>query len=299
MFKRSWLRLAAALMLLPFLLLPTGCGSSRAQAAVISACQGDAQYKKAGSTSWTAAQAGQALAENDLVSTGTGSGMTVTFFDGSTIELKPDTRVEIQDLAAGKTPAVRLQQEIGQTWSKVTRLVDQAGRYEIETPAAVAAVRGSQMIVEVVANGTTSVGNVEGAIIVTAQGEEVTIPEGQHITVVPGSAPGEPEAGTTAVMISSPVYQDAAGDHFNSQDQPAAGPDYLDIQSSQVSYVDGKWVLRMDLKDSLPSADTVAAGSLTEWNFLLDLDRDRNTEMVSSGMGTRAATISAMTGWDS
>lgn len=283
---RSCLRLAAAVLLLPVILLPAaGCGRGPARAAVISACQGEAEVKKAGSAGWTAAQAGQPLAVNDLVRTGAAAGMTVTFYDGSTIELKAETRVEVRELIPGKKQAVRLKQELGRTWSKVNKLVDTASRYEIETPAATAAVRGSQMVVEVAADGTTAVGNVAGTISVTAQGREVIIPEGKHSTVIPGAAPGEPEAGTTAVMIASLVYRDGSGDLFNSQSQPAAGPDYLDIQSSQVVYIDGKWVLSMELKGSLPAAETVTVGTLMEWNFLLDLDRDRNTGLSRPFIG--------------
>jgi hypothetical protein len=278
MFKSSWLHLAISFLVMPFcFLLFTGCGHSTAKAAVITFCEGDTQLQRAGASGWIAVEEKETLAENDVVKTGVNSRITITFLNGSTIELEPGTQVEIKELANGKTRVTRLRQEIGETWSKVEKLVDTESRYEIETPAAVAAVRGSQMIVVVIANGTTSVGNVEGSISVMAQGEEVVVPEGKHSTVAPGGVPGKPSEGTKALMIPGRFYPDSSGDLFNSQLLPVTGPDYLDIQSGQVSFIDGSWFLWMGVNSPLPEAGTVSAETLVEWNFLLDFDRNQTT----------------------
>jgi hypothetical protein len=262
-----------------FLAIPSfGCNQSGAKTpAFISSLEGDAQIKKANSPDWSKAKIDEPLAVNDVIKSGVNSKVSVTFFDGSVIELKPDTRIEIKELQQGKSKSIKLKQELGATLSKVEKLLDSASRYEIETPAAVAAVRGSQMIVEVEIDGTTSVGNVAGSISVTAQGLEVPIPEGKHSTVVPGSVPGQPTEGTTSLIMSTRIYTDAVGDLFDSQRNPAAGPNYLDIQTSQISFIDGKWILKMGLKSTFPAEDTVTAKTLIEWNFLLDFDRNPAT----------------------
>ena len=108
----------------------------------------------------------------DKIKSGPNSRAVITFFDGSTIELKPDTQLEISELVKGTANQIRLKQELGETISTVKKLADPASRYEIETPAAVAGVRGSTMMVSVAFDGTTSVQNLEGKISVTAQGVE-------------------------------------------------------------------------------------------------------------------------------
>jgi hypothetical protein len=278
--KISLLRLVVSILALFLLVaIPSfGCNRSAARTpAFISFLEGDAQIKKAGTADWIKAKINEPLATGDVVKSGMNSKVSVTFFDGSVIDLKPETQIKIEELQQGQSKSIKLKQEIGATLSKVEKLVDSASRYEIETPAAVAAVRGSQMIVEVEIDGTTSVGNVEGSISVTAQGVEVPVPEGKHSTVVPGSIPGQPTEGTTSLIISTQIYQDPVGDWFDLQRNPAAGPDYLDIQTSQISFIDGKWILKMELKSSLPKVDAVTAKTLIEWNFLLDVDRDPAT----------------------
>ena len=264
--------------LLLFSLIFTGCSCNQTVGtSVLSACTGEVQVKTADAANWVGGVVGAVLKDDDAVKTGAEGEASITFFDGSVIELRANTQIEISELKQGKTKSIKVKQEIGETWSKVEKLTDMALRYEIETPVAVAAVRGSQMIVTVATDGTTSVGNLEGDISVTAQGEEVVIPEGKHSVVEPGAPPSEPVDGTTSLIISTQVYIDSAGDLFDSQSLPVTGPDYLDIQTNQVSFIEGKWVLRMGLKDAPPAADSVTANTLIEWNFMLDFDQNPAT----------------------
>ena len=216
----------------------TGCSCNQTVGtSVLSACTGEVQVKTADAANWVGGVVGAVLKDDDAVKTGAEGEASITFFDGSVIELRANTQIEISELKQGKTKSIKLKQEIGETWSKVEKLTDMALRYEIETPVAVAAVRGSEMIVTRVAtDGTTSVGNLEGDISATAQGEEVVIPEGKHSVVEPGAPPSEPVDGTTSLIISTQVYIDPAGDLFDSQSLPVTGPDYLDIQTNQVSF---------------------------------------------------------------
>ncbi len=145
--------------------------------------------KKAGTADWVKGDVNTALKAGDIIKSGTDSDAIVTFFDGSTIELKADTQIEIAKLVTGKAKIIQLKQAIGETVSKVVKLADPAARYEIETPSAVAGVRGSSMRVYVAADGTTTVQNLEGQISVTSQGTELIIPQGGTGTVKPGEAP--------------------------------------------------------------------------------------------------------------
>ncbi len=158
---------------------------------VLSLSKGTVFVMKAGTGNWTAAQVGMSLKVGDTIKTHDESGAEITFFDGSTIELEAGTQVEVVSLAisqAGST-TIKLRQAIGSTMSRVTKLVDAASTYEIETPACVAAVRGSIMLVDVIADGTTWVTNERGEIWVIANGVELQIPEGRRCIIIPGQAP--------------------------------------------------------------------------------------------------------------
>jgi hypothetical protein len=162
----------------------------------ISTVKGDVSVLKAGTSTWTAAAPGMSLEENDRIRTGPGSNAIITFFEGSTIELSPDTEIGVSELGiaeAGNSTLIKLQQEIGTTRSRVEKLVDPASNYEIETPAGAAVVRGSVGDVKVDKDGTTTITNIEGRWCGIGQRKEVCIPAGYYITIVPLQAPSTPK----------------------------------------------------------------------------------------------------------
>jgi uncharacterized repeat protein (TIGR01451 family) len=167
---------------------------------------GNVYVQKPGIAEWQKASEGMTLGIDYKVKTDIGSKARITFFEGSTIELEGDTIVEMSELGlAGTTTTIKVKQEIGQTISHVQKLVDPASRYEIETTAAVAAVRGTIVFVGSYSNGNTVIGNLEGAVSVIAQGVEVILEENTHSTILPGSAPGEPEPGATPTPTPTPT----------------------------------------------------------------------------------------------
>jgi hypothetical protein len=169
-----------------------GCAPSLSTLTVLSITEGNVSVMKAGTGSWTEAQAGMSLEPGDSVKTGDNSTAEITFFDGSTIELEAGTEIEIASLDistdTGST-TITLEQTIGNTISRVTKLVDPASHYEVETPTGVVAVRGSVMQVYVIEDGTTWAINLKGDIRAVAQGVEVQIPEGRQCITRPGQPP--------------------------------------------------------------------------------------------------------------
>ncbi len=163
---------------------------------VLSIAGGDIFIMKPGDKEWIKGQAGMTLGSEYKVKAGADGLATITFFEGSTIELTGDTELVLAQLGiSGTSSTIKLKQTLGQTVSRVKKLADSASRYEIETPAAVAAVRGSIMFVSVAQDGKTVVGNIEGLISAIAQGEEVRLPENTHVNIAPGSPPEPPKPG--------------------------------------------------------------------------------------------------------
>lgn len=156
---------------------------------MLSITEGDVFLLKAGAGHWVEAEVGMTLEVGDTVKSGQDSNAEITFFDGSTIELLAGTQIKITSLDiavdTGST-TIGLRQEIGNSISRVEKLIDSASSYEVETPAGVAAVRGSAMTLNVFGDGTTWTTNDHGDIWFTAQGVALQIPEGRTCIVIPG-----------------------------------------------------------------------------------------------------------------
>ncbi len=166
---------------------------------ILSIAEGTVLVMRPGETDWISGEAGMTLDEDYKIKTGGGGHATVTFFEGSTIELEAGTEVSLAELAIdGTANHITVVQGLGNTISRVKKLVDPASSYEVETAAAIAAVRGTTLSVSVSSNGTTVVGNIDGLVSVTAQGVEVILPEGTISTVEPGEPPAPPEPKATA-----------------------------------------------------------------------------------------------------
>jgi len=180
---------------------------------------------KPGASDWVKGEEGMTLDIGYRVKTEGSGKAAITFFEGSIVDLQPSTEVKVADLGikAPTSTTIKIRQETGTTISRVKKLVDPASRYEIETPAAVAAVRGTTMYVCVFKDGTTVVGNIEGAVSVIAQDKEVVIPSGQTATVTPGQPPAQPQSGEIKAIKAT-----SSNMTKNTGDQPAGTPPNID-----------------------------------------------------------------------
>ncbi|UCH50658.1 MAG: FecR domain-containing protein [Chloroflexota bacterium] len=174
---------------------PATASRAPSQPTVMSTISGEVSVLKAGTAEWKEASPGMALETGDRIKTGAGSNAVITFFEGSTIELAADTEISFTELGvAGPTDStvIELWQQVGKTRNRVEKLVDPASRYEIETPAGAAVVRGSVGDVEVDRDGTTIITNIQGRWCGIGQGKEVCIPQGYYLTIIPKQVPGTP-----------------------------------------------------------------------------------------------------------
>ncbi|MDH4291275.1 MAG: FecR domain-containing protein, partial [Dehalococcoidia bacterium] len=130
-----------------------GCGqnsSNPSTLTMLSITEGDVLVMKAGADDWIEAEVGMSLEDGDIIKTGDDSSAEITFFDGSTVELQLGTEIGITSLdISGETGSttITLEQTIGATISRVINIIDPASRYEVETSAGAAAVRGSVLVV--------------------------------------------------------------------------------------------------------------------------------------------------------
>lgn len=125
-----------------------------------------------------------ALAQGDIVETLAGSQATITFYNSSIVRLSEATTLELSELTESRT--VKLKQTAGETWTRVLKITG-IGEYKIETPNAVATVRGTGFKV-LVEESKTEVAVGEGTVHVAkvADGEiiaETSVEADQKATI--------------------------------------------------------------------------------------------------------------------
>jgi hypothetical protein len=194
---------------------------------------------------------GMTLNAGTRIKTMPDSSALLTFFDGSTVELKSDTEIEITRLESnnGKAVTIVLKQWVGRTWSTVVKMADKGSRYQIETPSAVALVRGTQFLIDVDNTGRTREHTTQGLVSVSAKGEEVLVPPGQVTIVETGTPPSEP--------VNEPEPEDVPGKQPNQQPDNKGGASEW-AQSKGDNQSNGN---SNDNDNSNPDSNTNANGS--------------------------------------
>lgn len=141
------------------------------------------------------AKDGRTLSAGDRVRTPAGSRSVITFFEGSTMTLEPETEIAISSQLYGPASqpgasAIGVQQVSGTTWSRVQRLAPPASLYQVETSAGVVIVRGSLAWVQVdAASGRTEARSYAGLLAARALGAEVELPPFTGTVIERGQAP--------------------------------------------------------------------------------------------------------------
>lgn len=138
-----------------------------------------------------AAAIGERLRDRDVVATSANTRAALRFTDdGSILRVNPNSQVR---LTAGDERGVlvrTLQLEFGEVWARVTH--HQGTTLRVQTPAGVAAVKGTEFVVQVGRDGTTTVLTLEGVVEFFNQAGRVDVPAGRKVTV--DSATRAPQA---------------------------------------------------------------------------------------------------------
>ncbi len=173
--------------LLPFRILPLAAAMAwlaplHAQAALppgaaaeIVSLQGQGDQRTATAAVWRPAHPAQALAAGDYVRTREAARMALLFADQTQMRLHENTVLQVKALATPERGATTLRLEAGRAWTQTRRLPGSA--LQLETPAATAAIRGTDWHISVepdgrtlltVLSGTVEFGNAQGQLTVEA-----------------------------------------------------------------------------------------------------------------------------------
>ena len=200
----------AALVVVPAALVITQQRAASAST-ILSILDGSASVAR-GTAAFAPASDGDIVNTGDRVQTAESGHALVTFFDGSTLEIEPATTVRIEEASSAASGAIsiRIAQTIGRTWASVQKFARADSKFELRTPTAAAAVRGTGFITEVLADGTSTFRTTDGSVQVAAQGQSVLVGPGQTTIVQPNSPPTTPASGSASNRLRfgmhSPAY---------------------------------------------------------------------------------------------
>ena len=202
-----------AIALILSLLIPlVGCGGGdEAVPCKVSSVSGDVQALRSGSTESVKATNGMELAVGDTITTGSNGSANLTFFDGSLMEIKANSKILVNELSTASTgsTSVSLMQQVGRTINRVNKLIDSGSKYEVDTPAGTTAVKGTVFELLVLQNGNTTVKAEEDSVSLTASGVTVTVNQGFQSSASVGGTPSTPIAIATPTSTQATIIPTA------------------------------------------------------------------------------------------
>lgn len=158
-----------------------------------------------GDAAFTEATEGQQLDVGDRVRTDTTGFAEITYHDGSWQRVEAEATLTILALSAdASVNAVRTGHDIGRTWNNVQELDDPDDTYEVRTPVATAAVRGTRFATDCPTDTNCTFTVLDGTVRITpTTGDPVTLTAGRALTITDQGPDGDPvDADTTDPWIT-------------------------------------------------------------------------------------------------
>jgi hypothetical protein len=112
-----------------------------------------------------------------------------------------DLRVKRLDITPSGGRVTLLSVIQGQVRLRIRPFTNPDSRFEVETPAGVTGVRGTEFGVGVGPSGKTTVATLVGIIAASAQGETVLVEKGFGSIIIPGEPPTSPQPFTNDVSL--------------------------------------------------------------------------------------------------
>ena len=208
-------------------LLATSCGggSSQAAAAEPTATLGIISTNIDTATSanaFTPAKEGQALAVGDQVRTDPTGFAEITYHDGSWTRIEHNATLTIDELTdTGTAKTVKASIDTGDAWNRARHLTSPDDAYQLDTPVATAAVRGTAFATTCTTNPTRCTFSVlDGTVEITPHtGTPLTLHAGDTVTITADQPPPTPTSPGIAALAQDPFIADnLTRDHTTNPD---------------------------------------------------------------------------------
>jgi FecR protein len=157
---------------------------------------GRAEVQRAGAEGFRAARDGVGLRPGDTIRTPPDGRVTIKYFDGSITRLDHATTFTLQELAdePDGDSVVEALHTSGSTFNRVVELTGSQSRFDVETPTAVASVRGTVFFTQILEDQTARIGVIDGEVLVSGE-------DGSAARVIAGRGVDVPESGTVGAAF--------------------------------------------------------------------------------------------------
>jgi hypothetical protein len=192
---------------------PSGPTSSFPDRSTLSILRGEGAYSEQARRELVGAIDGQDVFVGDRLITGPDSNLILTFFEGSTFTLTPNTDVIVERMQGDRTQrdiSVRL--NAGTIWARVVSFAGSISPFQVRAPNASAVVRGSQIGARVLPDGSFQCWTREGEMsVIAGSGQQVDLVPGETVLVQPdgqlsATRPFEPAASVLRFIARGPVF---------------------------------------------------------------------------------------------
>jgi hypothetical protein len=188
------------------ILVATSGPATAKQFGTLHTLAGLVEVRTAGQQDFHPGTEGEALHRGDTILTGPDGRAEIEYFDGSVTRLDFATEFTLTELASlperEDSVIVEGRQVSGGTFSRVVDLTDSTSRFEVETPTAVASVRGTTFFSLLRDDGTTLWGVLDGGLLVGSEGDRVEVEAGHGVSVGKEGGLGTPFVLTSAQLAS-------------------------------------------------------------------------------------------------
>jgi hypothetical protein len=146
---------------------------------------------------WKPVDSGSTVRGGQSIRTNASSGVTLLFYDGSRVDLKPNSNVVLNKISGGWNGKlnVEMTETTGSVYSSVVPFTGKASSFIIRTPAGNASVHGTRFTVDVASSSLSRYLVTNGVVEVNNAGSQVNLTSGQALT-------SEPEK-----RLDQPAYQ--------------------------------------------------------------------------------------------
>src|SRR4051794_18127891 len=149
------------------------------------AAKGGEELRFVREDSWRGVELKQSLVSGDALRTNSIGNLAILFVDQTQIRVGRNSTLVVTDIASGQTNT-QLELQSGQVWARAAR---GGSGVDVKTPAAVAAIRGTDWSLSVDGSGRTSLLVLEGTVeLRNAQGS-VTVRQGEGAVAAIGQRP--------------------------------------------------------------------------------------------------------------
>ena len=184
-----------------------GAGGGESTLATVEILADAVTVRRADTNEVVAAESGVSVAQGDQVATDATGFAEVVFFDGSWQRIDHDTTLtltELVDIEGGRR--VRTGIDAGRAWQRVEALTSDEDAVELDTPVAVATVRGTSYSADCTAEPVGCTFAVaEGSVGLSfSDGTEVTLTGGERLTALRDEAVGAVESVGLAALQQDP-----------------------------------------------------------------------------------------------